>query len=134
MLRIGYLPSDFNPMVLILGEAEDLRALAGVLRQFVRSGEVVALHGLPFCAAATPIVLCPADVGSGVRLVGDPPGQVSWCLSNERAAAFADQMESLASPGRVAGSEMLSCGGHDEIPVKVSRGEYTEDFLLGRTG
>ena len=37
MLRIGFLPSDFNPMLLMLGEQEDLRALGGVLRQ-IRSG------------------------------------------------------------------------------------------------
>jgi hypothetical protein len=30
MLRIGFLPSDFNPMVLMLGEAGDLRLLASV--------------------------------------------------------------------------------------------------------
>ena len=36
MMRIGFLPSDFNPMVLMLGEAEDLRLLAAVLRRFAR--------------------------------------------------------------------------------------------------
>ncbi len=36
MLRVGFLPSDFNPMVLVLGEAEDLRLFAGVLRRFAR--------------------------------------------------------------------------------------------------
>lgn len=51
MLRIGFLPSDFNPMLLILGEQEDLRALGGVLRQFARDGKTVRLHELTFCAA-----------------------------------------------------------------------------------
>jgi hypothetical protein len=37
MLRVGFLPSDFNPMMLMLGEAEDLRLLAGVLRRFART-------------------------------------------------------------------------------------------------
>ena len=37
MMRIGFLPSDFNPMVLMLGEAEDFWALAGVLRGFARA-------------------------------------------------------------------------------------------------
>ena len=36
MMRIGFLPSDFNPMILMLAEAEDCRALGGVLRQFAR--------------------------------------------------------------------------------------------------
>ena len=43
MLRIGFLPSDFNPMLLMLGEAEDFRALAGVLRRFARDGGSVRL-------------------------------------------------------------------------------------------
>ncbi len=37
MLRIGFLPSDFNPMVLMLGEAEDLHRLAATLRTFARA-------------------------------------------------------------------------------------------------
>ena len=48
MLRIGFLPSDFNPMVLMLGEAEDLRLLAGVLRQFAREQSDVRLDRLGF--------------------------------------------------------------------------------------
>ena len=28
-----------------------------------------------------------------------------------------------------AGSEILECTTEEEIPVKVSRGEYTDDFL-----
>ena len=51
MLRVGFLPSDFNPMVLMLGEAEDLRLLAGVLRRFARERTDVRLNELGFCAA-----------------------------------------------------------------------------------
>ena len=32
MMRIGFLPSDFNPMLLMLGKAEDFRALGGATR------------------------------------------------------------------------------------------------------
>ncbi len=52
MLRIGFLPSVFNPMLLMLGEQEDLRALGGMLRQFARDGGAVRLEELPFCAAS----------------------------------------------------------------------------------
>ena len=51
MLRIGFLPSDFNPMVLMLGEVEDLRLLAGVLRRFAREPADVRLDELGFCTA-----------------------------------------------------------------------------------
>ena len=37
MLRFDYLPSDFNPMFLFLGERQDLTALAGLLRSFASS-------------------------------------------------------------------------------------------------
>jgi hypothetical protein len=131
MLRVGFLPSDFNPMILVLGEAEDLHCLAGVLRQFARGGEPVPLHELPFCAAATPVTLRRAAGPQGVQRADAPPGPLLWCVSQERAAAFAGQVESLAQPARIAGSELLLCGGQDEVPVKVSRGEYTDDFLLG---
>ena len=49
MLRIGFLPSDFNPMVLMLGETEDLRLLAGVLRRFAHELTDVRLADLNFC-------------------------------------------------------------------------------------
>ena len=46
-----------------------------------------------------------------------------------QAGAFADQIDQLAVPSRAAGSEILECTTEEEIPVKVSRGEYTDDFL-----
>jgi hypothetical protein len=138
MLRLGFLPSDFNPMLLMLGEAEDFRALGGVLRQFARQGGSVALDDMGFCAAwRTHVMLTAADA----KTVADGPlglhpvdgaSHFAWRLDAIRATAFADLVETLASPGRLAGSELLECGIDDEIPVKVSRGEYTDDFLEGR--
>jgi hypothetical protein len=141
MLRLGFLPSDFNPMLLMLGEAEDFRALAGVLRRFAREAGGVALDELAFCAAwRTRVTLTAADAetvadGSFGLQQGDGTSHFAWRLDAARAAAFAELVETLAAPGRLAGSEMLECGTHDEIPVKVSRGEYTDDFLgLGAVG
>jgi hypothetical protein len=128
MMRIGFLPSDFNPMILMLGEAEDCRALGGVLRRFARDGEDVAFADLGFCQV----------VGTGVLLTAAPgPAGVQqcegheflWRVPPEMAAAFADRLDDLADPGRIAGSEALDCGTEDGITVKVSRGEYTDDFL-----
>lgn len=48
MMRIAFLPSDFNPMILMLGDAEDCRALGGVLRRFARDGQDVAFGALGF--------------------------------------------------------------------------------------
>jgi hypothetical protein len=108
MLRVGFLPSDFNPMVLILGESEDLFRLAATLRQFAHHpGELpLAASRISLTASAGPL---------GVHAAG--PGAFVW------------RLDALAQPSRLAGSEILECTTADEIPVKVSRGEYTDDFL-----
>jgi hypothetical protein len=128
MLRIGFLPSDFNPMVLMLGEAEDFRLLAAVLRQFARERMDVPLDKLNFCAGSRTAVTLTASAGApGIQPVAD--NRFVWRIDTQLAAEFADQIDQLAIPSRAAGSEILECTTEEEIPVKISRGEYTEDFL-----
>jgi hypothetical protein len=121
MLRVGFLPSDFNPMVLMLGEAEDLHRLAATLRQFARhpADATIERSSIRLTATVGPL---------GIQAAGEP-GAFLWRLDPARAQAFADQIDQLAQPSRVAGSEILACTTGEEIPVKVSRGEYTDDFL-----
>jgi hypothetical protein len=128
MMRIGFLPSDFNPMILMLGEAEDCRALGGVLRRFARDGQDVAFGDLAFCqVTGTDVLLTAAPGPAGVqRCQGHA---FIWRVPPDMAAGFADRLDDLAEPGRVAGSEALDCATEDGIAVKVSRGEYTDDFL-----
>jgi hypothetical protein len=129
MMRIGYLPSDFNPMILMLGEAEDCRALGGVLRRFARDGQDVAFAALGFCQiTGTDVLLTAAPGPAGVQKCEDHA--FIWRVPPDLAAQFADRLDDLAAPGRVAGSEALDCGTEDGIAVKVSRGEYTDDFLV----
>ena len=70
---------------------------------------LTAAPGRPACNAAR-----------DTRSSGGPAGCSDW---------FAERLDDLAEPGRVAGSEELDCGTEDGITVKVSRGEYTDDFL-----
>lgn len=130
MLRFGFLPSDFNPMVLMLGEAEDLRALASVLRGFARTQEEVRLEALAFCAAAneTRLALVPAaDAQAGLHRLAGPGWPFAWPLDPERASRCADAIDALAQRDRAAGSELLEEEG--DVALKISRGEYTDDFL-----
>jgi alkanesulfonate monooxygenase SsuD/methylene tetrahydromethanopterin reductase-like flavin-dependent oxidoreductase (luciferase family) len=130
MMRISFLPSDFNPMILMLGEAEDCRALGGVLRCFARDGAEVSFAGLGFCQVTGPDVLLVAASGeAGVRQGGR--NALVWRLPQNLAASFADRLEDLAGARRIAGSEELRCGAEDGITVTVSRGEYADDFLNG---
>ena len=131
MMRIGFLPSDFNPMVLILGEAEDFRALGGVLRGFARQQANLRIDAMGFCASSNTALMLTAS---------QPPGQpplgihavldgLVWRIDPEQALAFAGQADALADPAMLSGAEFLLCSTADEIPVKLSRGEYTDDFL-----
>jgi len=130
MMRIGFLPSDFNPMLLMLGEAEDCRALAGVLRQFARDGGDVSLNDLRFCRSnGTRVRLTSGPGPLGVEWARD---EVLWRMTPALAGVYAEQLDDLADPKRIAGSESLDPGTEDGISVKVSRGEYTDDFLVGR--
>ena len=131
MLRLGFLPSDFNPMLLVLGEAEDLRRLAGVLRRFARDGADLALEALPGCAAApgTGVRLTAAKAAQGLHKLAGTDPRFAWALRPAEAEGFAARIEALAATP--AGSEMLEVGPPEaSIPVKVSCGEYTDDFLL----
>ena len=128
MLRIGFLPSDFNPMVLMLGEAEDFRALSGVLRGFSRDTLDVDFNRLGFCLTGeTRLILTASSGNQGVQ--PGPEGSYVWRIDAPRARAFAVQADGLADHSRLAGSELLECSIEEEIPVKLSRGEYTDDFL-----
>ncbi len=127
-MRVGFLPSDFNPMILMLGEAEDCRALGGVLRRFARDGADISFAELSFCQVIGPDVLLTAAPGPAGVQVCEGHAFI-WRVSSDLAAGFAERLEDLADPGRAAGSEALDCGTQDGIAVKVSRGEYTDDFL-----
>ncbi|HVC61469.1 MAG TPA: hypothetical protein VND19_14045 [Acetobacteraceae bacterium] len=133
MLRIGFLPSDFNPMLLMLGEPEDLRALGGVLRKFARDGGSVRLDELAFCSTSAVNLTLAAGTPAGVFPPTETDRRFVWRIDPEQATAFAGMADLLAEPGRIAGSELLECGIAEGIAVKLSRGEYTDDFLLPAT-
>jgi hypothetical protein len=117
-------------MLLMLGEPQDLRALGGVLRQFARDGGDTRLEAQAFCAARGTRVMLTADAGPpGLHAVPNATDAFVWRLDADQAAAFAAQVDDLAATSRKAGSELLACTQEEEIPVKVSRGEYTDDFL-----
>lgn len=130
MLRYEYMPSDFNPMFLILGDGADLEGLSGMLRRFARRPERIALgdHVGGF-HARTPLTIAPADAEFGLRRVGE---DFVWHLNEWQAENIADRIAALASRETKSGSDIFEIGSEGEIPVKVSRGEFTDDFLVSK--
>lgn len=133
MLRYSFLPSDYHPMVLMLGEARDMPALSGLLERFGRSPRDIEFGGAPgFAASDTHITLvpCSEDELFGMHLVSRKEKILRWRLDASTALLFAEMIGELGSIGIKSGSEQLACGDYRAIPVKVSRGEFTDDYLV----
>jgi hypothetical protein len=130
MLRYEYMPSDFHPLFLFLGEAPDLAALARLLRRFAENPMPIAVaERIPGTTSRDALVLTPADDGFGMRDLG---GRFAWRLTPWQAEQMAERIELLTQSDTKSGSEILELGSEGEIPVKVSRGEFTDDFLVTR--
>lgn len=123
-MRLSFMPSDDDPMLLIQGSADDFRALAGVLRYFAGDPIDTRVDRLPFGrSGAVPltIALAPDQCGMG-RHPADPDSFL-WLLDPDRALGFAALIESMSDPARKSGSALLSCGTNGEIQVRISRAD-----------
>lgn len=130
MLRFEYMPSDFHPLFLFLGEASDLAALAKLLRRFASDPQPIPVADrIPGTTSRDALVLTPADEEFGMRAL---KGGFAWRLNGWQAERIAERIELLTPAENRSGSEILEVGSEGEIPVKVSRGEFTDDFLIDR--
>ena len=130
MLRYEFMPSDFHPLFLFLGEGSDLAALSRLLRRFAENPEPMAVaERIPGAISREALVLAPADDEFGMRDLG---GGFAWRLTAWQAQRVAERIELLTPEDNKSGSEILEIGSEGEIPVKVSRGEFTDDFLISR--
>ena len=133
MLRFDYLPSDFNPLFLFLGEKQDLLALANLLRSFAENPRRIDVRQQLAGAqskAALQLVPIEGETGEfGMMAHGDG---FRWGLNAWQAQKIAERIEALTPAHQKSGSDIIELGVEGEIPVKVSLGEFTEDFLIQR--
>src|SRR3984885_11667497 len=128
MLRFEHMPSDFHPLFLFIGEGADLAALAKLLRRFADDPQQISIaERIPGAKSRDDLMLAPGDREFGMRDVG---GAFVWKLNSWQAARIAERIELLTPSDNKSGSEILEVGSEGEIPVKVSRGEFTDDFLI----
>jgi hypothetical protein len=129
MLRFDYMHSDFHPIFLFLGDGEDLLQLAGLLRAFAKDPKEIIVETL---STEPPervrLALAPSQDIYGMREVAD--GAFKWQLNAWQAERIAERITVLTKAENKSGSEILELGSEGEIPVKVSRGEFTDDFLV----
>jgi len=131
MLRFRYMPSDFHPLILVLGAPDDLCKLSAMLHSFAIHRTDMRLEEADFCAAtSTRIRLTAGDGRQGVWPADGEVDSFFWRLDADAAERFAGTVNDLVAFGQLSGSEILDCGVIGEVPVKVSHGEFTDDFLL----
>jgi hypothetical protein len=124
------MPSDFNPMFLILGDGADLAELSAILTRFARDPQLVSLGDhVPGFHARTPLMIAPSDTEFGLRRAGE---EFVWRLNAWQAENIAERIAALALRQTKSGSDIFEIGSEGEIPVKVSRGEFTDDFLVSK--
>ena len=134
MLRYDHLPSDFHPLFLFLGERDELAALAAVLRSFAENPRTLTLADhLPGARSRAKVKLVAEDGEHGdFGLRADDQGNFRWGLNAWQAERIAERIDALTQPDHKSGSDIIELGVDGEIPIKVSRGEFTDDFLIRR--
>ncbi len=133
MLRMSFMPSDFHPVLLVLGTPEQLIVLEKAFETFSETGNPLVLNDVGLFSADTRVTLMEiepsSDAKPGLWQTGDRPMDLVWQLSRHHAWIFANEVANLANSGDLAGSVTLECDQFGEIRAKVSIGEWEEDYL-----
>lgn len=133
MLRMSFMPSDFHPILLVLGQADELMALADALEKFSEQGGRLVLNDEGVHSTDTRVELQETEPNAGEKLGLWPasPGsmELAWRLPMAYARIFSHEVANLANSGEPAGSTTLECDILGEVRVKVSIGEWEENYL-----
>ncbi|MBE7204664.1 MAG: hypothetical protein INR70_43655 [Parafilimonas terrae] len=132
MIRFDFMPSDYNPLFLFLGDADDMAALARTLRGFAQHPKVTDLgDALMPTVSKSRVALVPEQGEAGAYgLTQDGDGSFRWGLNAWQAEQIAARIDVLTPAENRSGSDIFELGIEGEIPVKVSRGEFEDDFLV----
>lgn len=133
MLRMSYMPSDFHPVLLVLGQKPELMTLANAFEAFSEQGGTLNLNDAGVFSTDTRVRLEEWTEGSTgkVGLWPRSKGQsdLVWRLPRRYAWIFGNEVANLSSSADVAGNAMLECDMLGEIRAQVSIGEWEEGYL-----
>ena len=136
MLRMRYMPCDFHPLLLVLGNATELLTFSGLLLKFASDGRPQNLSRVGVFTEDTCVIMqelaqeSDQDPGLWVTKAGMRP-VLEWRLSKVLAEKFSAEVLAIANGPSRAGSTILECQVLNEIRIKVSFGEFEDCFLLG---
>jgi len=107
--------------------------LAKLLRSFASSPRPLDVkEQLAESKSRTTLRLVPAGSDAddfGMRM---DQGSFRWVLNSWQAEKIAERIEALIPAQQKSGSDIIELGVEGEIPVKISLGEFTDDFLVQR--
>tara|TARA_R110002124_G_scaffold246424_2_gene411529 strand:+ start:2214 stop:2630 length:417 start_codon:yes stop_codon:yes gene_type:complete len=133
MLRMSFMPSDFHPVLLVLGQPKELMKLSDALATFAGQGGELDLNEAGAFSTDTRVKLKEPPTAStetpGLWPVTPGAMDLVWRLPKTYAQIFSDEVANLAQSSEPAGSTTLECDVLGEIRVKVSIGEWEEDYL-----
>lgn len=132
MLRIHYMPSDFHPLLLIVGERSDVLQLQRLFEDLSFKTTKTDMHELEFVAANSyPVVLIFSDAQkvNGLALQGGNKG-MWWEINPRTALTFANEIGEALRAGNNSGSCFLEIGYIGEIRAKVVFEEFDDSYLL----
>lgn len=135
MLRFDHMPSDFHPLFLFLGDRNDLDQLVRLLRKFAENPrETDVRQEIPSAGGRAQLTLIPGEgpeAPYGLR-PATVANHFTWMLNAWQAEQIAARVQALTPDELKSGNDIVELGLEGEIPVKVSRGEFTDNFLTPR--
>jgi len=129
-----FMPSDFHPILLVLGDKGELAIFADLLARFSQTGVPISLETQGVKSTDTSVRLIEQNdhkPGLWQRKAGS--AELVWHLPRDVAAQFSREVAKLAMGKSLAGSATLECEVLNEIRITVSLGEFEDEFLIGDT-
>lgn len=125
MLKIVYMPSDFHPLVLV---HTDKIGLSKVIRALGNIASVQAAETFLVSEGANAVRLIIQNDSAEVRLRihGET---LYWQLTAALASYYTSELTAFLKRDEPSGSVILEQGVLNEIPVKVTIGEFDDTFF-----
>jgi hypothetical protein len=133
MLRFHYMPSDFHPLLLIVGERSDVSQLQDFFAELASNPRDVDVDELSCATSVThhvTIKFVDTPRGRGLALHGNNQRRLDWEIDSETAVVFAEELTDCLESGTKSGSCFLEIGYVGETRAKVMFGEFDDSYLL----
>lgn len=125
MVKIAYVKSDYHPCVLIHTDRSGLMEVSNFLYGLVGSTTEVELLG----EGSEGHLSLRAVLNDRCEGISISSSGILWSISNNIALHYAEEVKAIYRSGEKSGSLFMEVGYLNEIPVKLTFGEFDDDFF-----